>query len=113
MGSLSCRYFIAISDSDCLLLDTKSSKKPSDSIRKKTDEAVPDVNEQQALTRKNDDEEDDEEAEEIDDNKIKTRTTNVTGKDALENQDEQAEEKTTHQCKFFTTKISEDSFFHR
>ena len=68
----------------------KSSKKPVESIRKKTDESTPDSPSQRLASRKNDEDEDeDEEPEEIE---IKQRVTTVTSKDALENEDEEEEE---------------------
>lgn len=67
----------------------KSSKKPDESIRKKTDAPAPDSPDQRSASRKNDEEEDEEDAEEID---VRPRVTTATSKDDLENDDEDAEE---------------------
>ncbi|CAF0846889.1 unnamed protein product [Rotaria sp. Silwood1] len=68
----------------------KSAKKPTDGLKKKTDEVEPDSNEQQLLTSADNDEEVEE--IEIDEQEVKPNVANVSGKDALENDDEGQEE---------------------
>ena len=66
----------------------KSTKKPVNVLKKKTDEVEQDSNEQPLLTQTEDDEEETEEIE-INEQQTTRTVTNVTGKDALENEDEE------------------------